>query len=250
MIAMDRPLLQLRDCLELLRSEGRVVDLFFRDDDADVGEESLRRLLHCFVDRDIPINLAIIPASLSDETIGLLASERERHPGLLCLTQHGWRHVNHEREGRKCEFGPSRSFDEQLDDIARGQARLDAAFDENWFPAFVPPWNRCTEVTHRVLDRLGFEVFSAKRGGEPVAGYRFREISITLDLYRWRGGAAMKAPEEIVDDLVDQCRNGEAIGVMLHHKVMDDASFEFLNALLDVLSESPVVRFHTFQSLL
>ena len=44
--------------------------------------------------------------------------------------------------------------------IAAGQARMDEAFGNRWFPAFTPPWNRCTEETRRALEELGFSVLS------------------------------------------------------------------------------------------
>jgi predicted deacetylase len=158
-------------------------------------------------------------------------------------------HCNHEKEGRKCEFGPSRSYDEQFEDIAKGRAILEQAFPNRFFPAFTPPWNRCTTATFKALDELGFQIFSKDRGKEAVNGYRFREISTTIDLYRWKGGATMKEPEEIVSSLIDQIQDARTIGLLLHHKVMDAHAFRFLDHLLQELSRSTIVRFHTFQSL-
>jgi peptidoglycan/xylan/chitin deacetylase (PgdA/CDA1 family) len=171
-------------------------------------------------------------------------------PALFELNQHGWLHLNHEREGRKCEFGVSRTYAEQLADVARGQARMTEAFGTNWFPVFIPPWNRCTEETLRAVDHLGFRALSAKRGDSAVTGYRFAEISITLDLYRWKGGARLKSPEDVVDELITQTSGQQTIGVSLHHKVMDEHAFSFLDSLLDTLAADLSVRFHTFQSLL
>jgi hypothetical protein len=82
-----------------------------------------------------------------------------------------------------------------------------------------------------------------------VTGYRFQEISITLDLHRWKGGASLRPQEEIVHELIEQSLKQQTIGVMLHHKVMDERAFGFLDSLLDALAPSPIVRFHTFQSL-
>jgi predicted deacetylase len=111
---------------------------------------------------------------------------------LIELNQHGWRHTNHEPEGRKCEFGASRSFEEQLADIARGREVLEHAFGKAFSPVFTPPWNRCTQDTYRALDQLGFRALSQLQGKQPVAGYNFRELSVRLDLFRWKGGAVMK----------------------------------------------------------
>jgi hypothetical protein len=246
---MNSSFTRLGSALAERQQQGAPLNMFFRDDDVDEDEESLRRLLRFFGERETPVNLAIIPGLLADGAVKLLTESRSDHPGMFGLNQHGWRHVNHEREGRKCEFGASRGFAEQFEDVARGRVKLDEAFGAGWFPAFIPPWNRCTEATHQALDQLGFRVFSAKQGGAPLTGFGFREISITLDLFTWRGGASLKPAEEIVDDLIAQISGQQTIGVMLHHKVMGEEAFSFLGSMLDALKQHSIVRFHTFQSL-
>lgn len=241
---------RLKSALARLPVEAAPLRLFFRDDDVEEDEAPLRRLLGLFLERETPINLGVIPGRLTAACAELLAQSIIAAPALLELNQHGWLHLNYERERRKCEFGPSRTYAEQFADIARGQARMTEAFGPNWFPVFIPPWNRCTEETHRALDQLGFRALSAKRGGSVVTGYRFEEISITLDLYRWKDGARLKSPEEIVDDLIAQLSRQQTIGMMLHHKMMDERAISFLGSLLDTLASHPTVRFHTFQSLL
>jgi O6-methylguanine-DNA--protein-cysteine methyltransferase len=223
--------------------------IFFRNDDVDEDEASLRRLLRLFLEQNTPINLGVIPGRLTAACAELLAESVGAAPAFFELNQHGWRHQNHEREGRKCEFGASRTYAEQLADITLGQERMTEAFGRNWFPVFIPPWNRCTEETLRAIDHLGFRALSAKQGRSVVTGYRFEEISITLDIYRWNGGARMKSPEEIAGELIPQFSRQQPIGVVLHHKVMDDQAFFFLGLLLDTLAAHPAVSFHTFQSL-
>ena len=163
--------------------------IFFRNDDVDDDEPQLRRLLRLFRERNTPINLGVIPGRLTAECAEFLAGAVDAAPALLELNQHGWLHQNHEREGRKCEFGASRNYAEQLADVMRGRARMTDAFGPKWFPVFIPPWNRCTEETLRAIDHLGFRALSAKQGSSVATGYRFEEISITLDVYRWNGGA-------------------------------------------------------------
>jgi predicted deacetylase len=232
-----------------LASQTSPIRIFFRDDDVDEDEAPLRRLLRLFLERNTPVNLGVIPGRLTAECVELLAEAGAAAPALIELNQHGWRHQNHEREGRKCEFGASRNYAEQLADIEQGQARMTEAFGRNWFPVFIPPWNRCTEETLRAIDHLGFRALSAKQGSSVVTGYRFEEISITLDIYRWKGGARMKSPEEVTRELIAQLSRQQRIGVVLHHKVMDNQAFSFLCSLLDTLAAHPAVSFHTFQSL-
>jgi len=247
---MKSSLSQLKSALAERQRHAAPLRVFFRDDDVDEDEATLRRLLRLFLRRGAPLNLGVIPGRLTAAGNELLAQSINAAPASLELNQHGWRHLNHEREGRKCEFGPGRTYEEQLADIARGQARMTEAFGPDWFPVFIPPWNRCAEDTYRAIDQLGFRALSSKLGNSVVTGYRFKEISITLDLHRWRGGACLKPSEEIIDELIAQLSRQQTIGVMLHHKVMDERAFYFLDAMLDTLASYPIVRFHTFQSLL
>ncbi len=237
----------LKNELQRLAANGRTVNVFFRDDDVDENEATLRQLIELFWRLQTPINLEIIPARLTDDCAALL---RQQDRALFELNQHGWQHVNHESIGRKCEFGASRSFAEQLADIAAGQRRMNEAFGGEWSQVFTPPWNRCTSDTFRALDELGFAALSKDRGEQPVAGYKFREISITFDLYRWKGEPAMKSPEHVFEELIRQLNELDTVGVMLHHKVMDSEAFDFVGRLIETLRTSEAIRFHTFQSLL
>ncbi len=230
--------------------QGQDIHLFLRDDDVDEDEESLQQLLDIALARGVPMNLEIIPGRLTPGGIAVLKNALRADPSLFSLNQHGWIHANHEPEGRKCEFGPARSLAQQLDDITRGKILLQSLLEDRFFPAFTPPWNRCTAETYRVLNDLGFLVLSKDRGKAPIDDYQFKDISTTLDLYRWKGGARMKTPTEIVGELIAQMNDLPVVGLLLHHKVMDPEAFTFLDRLLCELTRFPVVRLHTFQTLL
>jgi hypothetical protein len=220
-----------------------------RDDDVDEDEESLCQLLDISLSRDVPLNLEIIPGRLTRAAIRLLKEHKRSYPALVELNQHGWQHRNHEVTGRKCEFGLSRTLEQQMADIAQGKALLEETFGQRFYPVFTPPWTRCTEATYTVLDWLGFAVLSKDRAPQPVTGYHFRDISTTLDIFHWRGGPRLKSPDEIIGPLIRQIGAGDTIGLMLHHKVMDAQAFAFLDQLLAELRRHPVVHFHTFASL-
>ena len=228
---------------------SKPVHLFLRDDDINEDEETLRELLDVSLARGVGINLEVIPGTLTDACARLIADHKRFTPDLVQLDQHGWLHTNHELAGRKCEFGPSRSYAQQYDDIARGKALLESTLPELISPVFTPPWNRCTTDTLRVLDELGFTTFSGLRGSIPVTGYRVQEISVTLDLYQWKGGAMLKEPALIIADLIRQIQAGAPIGLLLHHKVMDRRAFAFLDRLLATLRGYAFIQCHTFSSL-
>jgi len=240
----------LRPALKRHLEAKKTIRIFLRDDDADEDLESLRQLFDVCLASSVPLNLEIIPEALTEAGIRLLDNHKHLHPKLFELNQHGYSHQNHEKEGRKCEFGSSRNFEQQLEDISRGKALLEKTFKDKFYPVYTPPWNRCTEDTLKVLDRLGFKVFSKDKGKTKATGYGFREISTTLDLYRWKGNPRMKAPEEIVEQLLIQMKEEAPIGLLLHHKVMGEAEFRFLDHLLGTLRDFANVQFETFQTLL
>ena len=240
----------LRQCLDAKEAQGQDLHLFLRDDDVDVDEDSLKQLLDLALARGVPMNLEIIPGRLTPAGTAILKNALRADHALLSLNQHGWMHSNHEVEGRKCEFGISRSFTHQLNDIAQGKTILESTFEDLFYPAFTPPWNRCTMDTYRALDELGFQVLSKDRGKDRLSEYRFTEISTTLDLYSWKEGARMKSPDDIVQALIGQLEALPLVGLLLHHKVMTTDAFRFLDQILCELTRHSVVRFHTFRTLL
>ncbi|BDC52113.1 polysaccharide deacetylase [Bryobacterales bacterium F-183] len=218
----------------------RNIDVFFRDDDADNDIPQLRRLLHLFASRQTPLSLAVIPGTLQPAAAHMLA----RLPLSFELHQHGWMHANHEREGRKCEFGPARTFAEQFRDIEQGRNRLrDMLGSGRVAPVFTPPWNRCTGDTARALLDLQFNVLSKDRS----AAVGMPEMSIAVDLFTWKQGATLKPLTQLATE-IETCAKANAgpVGILLHHKVMLEDAFATTATLLDALG--PVARFHTLEA--
>lgn len=220
---------------------GLIRQLFFRDDDADSLRPELTQLLSCFSSRAIPLSLAVIPGTLQPDAARLLA----RQPESISLHQHGWMHTNHEKSGRKCEFGPSRTLSQQLADIAQGQARLNQLLPGRCTPVFTPPWNRCTQDTFTALHQLGFAAVSLDRTAA-VRPAQLPEISVSVDLFRWKNGPHPKSLAELEQEILLAWQSQpscSATGLLLHHKVMDRSSFALLETLLDRLRAHPLVRF-------
>lgn len=240
----------LKKALTQVEMQGRELDLFLRDDDVYTEEDTLKRLSELVLIHDMPINLEVVPARLTDAGINMLNIYKGFNRNLMEFHQHGWRHANHEETGRKCEFGPGRTYAEQYRDIARGKHLLETTFGECFFPAFTPPWNRCSETTFQVLDDLSFPVLSKDKGDVPVMGYRFREVSTSIDILRWKGGVTLKPDREIVTGLIEQFDDNQPIGILLHHEVMDENAFGLVDELINILKGFDCVRFHTLRTLM
>src|SRR5512138_1768408 len=123
---------------------------FFRDDDAGWRDDRLFALLDLFNRYSVPIDLAVIPVELTPQLASELRRRAEASPHLLDFHQHGCKHINHEDQGRKCEFGPARSKTEQYSDLAVGKQKMADLLDCSGH-IFTPPWNRCTDVTVECL---------------------------------------------------------------------------------------------------
>jgi predicted glycosyltransferase len=231
-----------RDWLDPLRraldEAPEPVTFFFRDDDAGWGDGRLLLLLDVFDDAGVDVDIAAIPAALSPELAELLLVRRFVH-----VHQHGLAHANHERAGRKCEFGPSRAAHLQLDDIVTGRRLLRERLDDAVEPFFTPPWNRCTRVTAHAVREAGLDVLSRESRAERFGVEGVREVPVSVDWVR------PVARGELGDALAGAARTGDPVGVMLHHAAMDDDQRGGVRELLRVLQASPAARLATIAEL-
>lgn len=206
------------------------VPVFFRDDDAGWGDARLEALLDRFATWALPVDLAVIPRALDQG----LARELTVRPG-VGLHQHGLAHVNHEREGRKCEFGPARGAAAQRHDISEGRERLADLLGARVDPIFTPPWNRCTAETGRCLAALGFEVLSREARAAPLGVPGLRELPVSVDWFAHRHGERLSRAE-LGTRIGEAIGSGAPVGVMFHHAVMDARELDRAAGLLAVMA--------------
>jgi hypothetical protein len=230
------------DWLEPLRNvldqAAHPVTFFFRDDDVGWEHERLYRLLDLFKSYEAPIDLAVIPEAPGARLVAALHSRFLGERARVGLHQHGLGHVNHEPTGRKCEFGVSRSREQQGEDLRLGKHLLASFFGVLIDPIFTPPWNRCTQVSVECLAAQGFRVLSRDMGAAPLELNGVSELPVAVDWARyWRDPKT--GNQELGQCISAQAMNSEPVGVMLHHAVMEEEEWVHLSQLLDLLSEHP-----------
>jgi hypothetical protein len=224
-----------------LDETSSAVPFFFRDDDAGWEDARLFELIDLFADHRVPLDIAVIPKALSRRTAARLRRLVEAGSKSISVHQHGYEHINHEREGRKNEFGPSRSWHEQLDDIKAGQSLLLDLLGPITDPIFTPPWNRCTDITAVCLWETGFKYLSRDKTASPVDAPGLQEISISVDWFAHRNGFRLTT-DELGSLFTTAVRNQPAVGVMFHHALMDDYEFQRLRQFLQFAASHPQVR--------
>ena len=211
------------------------IPFFFRDDDAGWEDARLFELLDVFADYNMPIDLAVIPKSISRQTAARLRQHLEENPEQVSAHQHGYAHVNHEQTGRKCEFGDSRSSWIQRADIAAGKTLLSELLGPITESIFTPPWNRCTASTATCLLKEGFTLLSRDITATRLNIPELRELPVSIDWFGHRRKVRL-TPNEIGDSLSRTVSSGAPVGVMLHHALVDDEERRRIGELLELLS--------------
>jgi peptidoglycan/xylan/chitin deacetylase (PgdA/CDA1 family) len=222
---------------------------FFRDDDAGWNDERLFTLLDVFAPYGIPLDLAVIPTALTPSLAESLCRRIEGSHGLVGVHQHGYAHVNHQPEGRKCEFGSARDCPEQRNDVALGQSRLQQLLGNHLDPIFTPPWNRCTDSTGRALAELGFRILSREHRAPPLEIAGLAELPVHMDWFAHHKQVRLNREEWCAALTSLLSMNSEPIGIMFHHAVMNDDEMEAVDELLGVLARSARVKCHNMRNL-
>jgi hypothetical protein len=213
------------------------VRFFFRADDIGAPGKRLFRLLDLFHDCRMPLCLAVVPSWLNRQRWDILLKTDQKAPGLWCWHQHGWRHVTHEIEGKKQEFGPIRTIEAIRQDILRGREKLEGLMQDRFTPVFTPPWNRCDGRTLAILKNNGFKAVSRHCQSLPRPPKGLPDLSVNVDLHTRRESSPEAGWKSLFQELSEAISSGNC-GVMIHHQRMNETAFEFLKVFLDVLLQN------------
>ena len=236
------------DRLQEICDKHRGARLFFRADDIAIPSRRQDRLLALFVRHQTPLCAAIVPAWLTvDRWRRICAVVGDRHD-LFAWHQHGFSHRNHQREGKKQEFGPGLDPATKRRQIARGRQRLATILGERFLPVFTPPWNRLDPDTLDILREEGFLAISRYRGDRLVSLPELPDLACNVDLHTRREKSWGEGWPALLTEL-DQALASGLAGLMLHHNRMNETAFGFLDLLLPLLLQSDIGLCHYRQLL-
>jgi peptidoglycan/xylan/chitin deacetylase (PgdA/CDA1 family) len=213
--------------------------IFFRADDVGVPGDKCRRMLELFREHGVPLHLAVTPAWLGPGRWEVL-KKWAGPDDLWCWHQHGWRHQNHQRSGKKGEFGADRTEDALRADLRKGRDKLRAILGQDFAPVFTPPWNRFDHRVGPILMELGFTAVSRSAGADkkvPLPG-GLPDVPVNVDLHTRREQDPAEGLDRLVREFQDAATSG-LIGVMIHHQRMNNAAFDFLDRCLAGVARAP-----------
>ncbi|MCE5245258.1 MAG: polysaccharide deacetylase family protein [Syntrophobacteraceae bacterium] len=226
--------------------------VFFRADDIGAGGRAFETMCHIFRESAVPLAMAVVPAWLSDVRKTQLFQSAPLDEPLWGWHQHGWRHVNWQRTGKKSEFGEHRPFEKQWRDIFQGRQKMIDIFGEHFVQVFTPPWNRLSNATLRVVQDLGFKGVSLmgtfpRNLKPPIV---LANLRIQLDLHTRKSKDAPADYDALLEELAFLLNKKEPVGIMIHHHRMTPFAFQFLHTLISLLRTEARTRFLSFGNIL
>ncbi len=252
--------------------------IFLRDDDVSTLSTAFVDFFAIFKSANLPVSYQVIPETLDDACAEFLRGELEQGAGLVEIGQHGLRHqmiVNGKLEFY--EFGPERTFQQQLDDILAGKALLrDRLGADVSLDVFTPPRHRYDRNTLKAIRQAGYSVLSAssytswrhravyagarmlgltnlgrpgipRHGGvRPDSGLFELSVAVGVD----DGSRIMMTVDQAMAGIDEARRHTRDVGVLLHHEAFKGAEgATFLAAFIARLKALPSVTFHTIGDL-
>ncbi len=227
------------------KSSGHI---FFRADDVAAPGRNFARLMGIFRRQRVPLCLAVVPAWLTGSRWQYLKSLGVKESSLWCWHQHGWRHVNHEIDGKKQEFGASRSRSDIKRDLMQGKRWLENLMEAEFYPVFTPPWNRCSLSTLLLLRDLGYVAVSRSRGSRPKVPGELTDFFVNVDLHTRKERDPALGWRNLFNEL-QQAIPSDRCGIMIHHQRMNDAAFDFLEMLIGTLASRRELQLVSYRDL-
>lgn len=234
---------------------GRVVEFWWRDDDASRPDGALRRLYALASSSGVPLTLAAIPETAQPAAF-------EGLPVHSAVIQHGTDHLNRAAPGeKKTEFSEFEPVTIAVQRLLAARAKLETAATGRLIAVLAPPWNRLPSGVARLLGEagyLGVSTFGVTKFTN--LGPAFRQVNTHVDVIDWKGDRGFCGEEEVlgqaVRHLASQRESGtnvaEPLGWLTHHAVHDEACWTFLERLFhstktkeQVVWRSPASLFST-----
>ncbi|MEM7426668.1 MAG: polysaccharide deacetylase family protein [Pseudomonadota bacterium] len=238
---MSDPWSLLTDALDAIG--GAPANFWLRDDDAVSDTPELRRLAGWAARNGTEALLAVIPARVEETLSQALVACPE-----LRACVHGWAHTNHAcAPDKKQEFAAHRPMADMRTELRDGLEIVRQLSPDTALGVFVPPWNRvCPEVVSELAEMgfSGLSVFADRFLAGAPEGLKIGNTH--LDVIDWHGTRGCRPHPELIEEAAELVRahagTGIPIGILTHHLVHDEAVWEFLERLGELVRSHPRAR--------
>ena len=229
--------------------QGRTVDLWWRDDDAERPVQALRRLMHLGATHGVPAAIAVSPA-LADPALGSAVAGEFR----CTVLQHGYAHLNHAPDGqKKNEFSDFRPLQIIESELCQGLTQMKNMFGKHFLPVMVPPWNRIADDVLARLSGIGFTGVSGYLARNSALDHGLVRCNTHVDIVNWREHDRFVGTERALQLLTEhlaarrthRADAKEPTGLLTHHLRHDADAWAFIDQLLAFSTRHPAVRWRS-----
>lgn len=214
--------------------------VWFRADDVGIPGRQSAEMFAVFRRHSVPLAPAVVPIWLNESRWDILRDQAGEPTHLWHWHQHGYRHTNHEKDGRKYEFGPSRNAFIHQVEITRGRRKLTCIMGEALLPAFTPPWNRMCDDALTSLPQCGITAVSRYVKAKEPCPSGVKDVPVRIDLHTRKDMDSSRDQSALLQEITAGLSEG-VCGFMLHHQRMNRRALTFLDTLLHVLSHHRAV---------
>ncbi len=212
--------------------------LFIRNDDVWALDKSFQKFFDFMFNQKIPVVYGVIPAKLQEDAALFLRRAKGKAPKLLDIVQHGYAHRNYAVVGEQpYEFGPTRTYTQQLEDISQGMQIMRRWFGELVTPGFIPPYHADDAKTIDAIEALNIPLYSSRLKVP-------RQIKKFIDLPAqiWANRVNVDGEpwplefHSLSRDLASVLESGQITGMVFrHHLMVNPKDKDVLAALMRLL---------------
>lgn len=222
--------------LMLWQNANQTLSFWWRDDDAEKNTPALSKLLALSEAFQIPLALATIPLGADESLANAINVVNQRHTQpLITILQHGYSHKNYaNKDQKKQELGNHRSSETIISELTLGKVKLSALFSDSFVNIQVPPWNRIDDsIIEKIAMNKQFDAIS--RHGVVDSPRVMKEINIHIDILNFKDKTCFLGTDKVISQILKHLQfrrknnyRPEATGLMSHHLVHDNATWDFL----------------------
>lgn len=183
--------------------------VFHRFDDIGTYDEGVIRLLNTLEKSRIPSIVAIIPNNLDKQMETFIKSLK--YP---IIVQHGVKHINRVKSGWLDEFPEFMDKVKVEKQLYESKLILESRLDCN-INTYVPPWNNTSNKTIRILENIGFDVFSSQHN--KMVSTKMNQYPIHIDVTKtYAPEVILKSYSEVIGEIINLRHYSIPIGIMYH----------------------------------
>lgn len=218
------------------RDAGRVVEFWWRDDDAGRAVPALGRLFKLASCNKVPLALAAVPDSAERAAFEEIGAQ-------VTVIQHGVDHINRAAPAeKKTEFPATEPIEQAVRRLVRGREKLGDTAGDRFMPVLAPPWNRLSAALLPHLGAAGycgFSTFGVRKVTNPAPGVR--AVNTHVDIVDWKGTRGFAGIDQVLAQALRHlvarrsggADAGEPTGWLTHHAVHDEGCWTFLEHLFE-----------------